>query len=127
MRIPAVSLSDTKQEKDLTLKETRRIEEQELKVIQERNYLQYSAAMLVIIILLLVLNLVVSFKLPPIAIKGMAFITILSLFEFSLVYLDPYIEDYSQGEPLIKLAVNVGIAALIFPIHNFIEKRMSKS
>ena len=69
LRIPAVSLSDTKQEKDLTLKETRRIEEQELKVIQERNYLQYSAAMLVIIILLLVLNLVVSFKLPPIAIK----------------------------------------------------------
>jgi tetratricopeptide (TPR) repeat protein len=127
MRIPALSLNDTKQEQDLSFKETKRIEEEEKKAVQERNYLQYSAAMLAIIILLLLLNLVVSFKLPPIAIKGMAFITILSLFEFTLVYLDPHIETFTDSEPLYKLGINVFIAALIFPVHTFIEKKMSKN
>jgi hypothetical protein len=72
------------------------------------------------------MNLVISFKLPPLAIKAMAFITILTLFEFTLVYLDPYIEVLTNSEPLWKLGINVSIAALIFPLHAFIEKKMSK-
>jgi tetratricopeptide (TPR) repeat protein len=126
LRIPAVSLANTKQEQELSSREKKRTEEEEAALVKERNYLQYSAAMLAIVILLLVLNLVISFKLPPLAIKAMAFITILTLFEFTLVYLDPHIEAFTDSEPLLKLGINVAIAALIFPVHNFIEKKMSK-
>ena len=57
----------------------------------------------------------------------MAFITVLTLFELTLVYLDPHIETLSDSEPLYKLVINVSIAALIFPLHAFIEKKMNKS
>jgi len=126
LRIPAVSLANTKQEQELSSKEKRRTEEEEAATLKERNYLQYSAAMLAIVILLLVLNLVISIKLTPLAIKAMAFITILTLFEFILVYLDPHIEALTDSEPLLKLGINVVIAALIFPVHTFIDRKMNK-
>jgi tetratricopeptide (TPR) repeat protein len=124
--IPAVNLSETVQEQKLATKEKTRIEKEQKEIIQERNYLQYSGVLLVIVILLLILNLIVSIKLPPIAIKALSFITVLTLFEFTLVYLDPYIEYFTNSEPVEKLSINVLIAVLIFPLHNFIEKKLFK-
>lgn len=124
--IPAVNLSETIQEQKLAAKEKTRIEKEQKEIIQERNYLQYSGVLLVIVILLLILNLIVSIKLPPIAIKALSFITVLTLFEFTLVYLDPHIEYFTNSEPVEKLSINVLIAMLIFPLHNFIEKKLFK-
>ena len=124
--IPAVNLSETVQEQKLAAKEKTRIEKEQKEIIQERNYLQYSGVLLVIVILLLILNLIVSIKLPPIAIKALSFITVLTLFEFTLVYLDPHIEYFTNSEPVEKLSINVLIAMLIFPLHNFIEKKLFK-
>jgi hypothetical protein len=42
---------------------------------------------------------------------------VLLLFEFVLVVLDPFLDDYSDGEPLIKLAFNLVVAALLTPVH----------
>tara|TARA_B110000003_G_scaffold170179_1_gene169887 strand:+ start:8498 stop:8638 length:141 start_codon:yes stop_codon:yes gene_type:complete len=41
--------------------------------------------------------------------------------------LDPIIEEISAGEPLTKLGINLLIAVVIFPLHTFIEKRITKT
>ena len=126
-RIPAISLSETREEMNLKEKEDRRRAQRDLQETRERNFLQYSAGLLLIVILLLLLNLVVKFTLPTLFIKGASFITVLTLFEFALVYLDPTIEEISAGEPLTKLGINLLIAVVIFPLHTFIEKRITKT
>ena len=126
-RVPAISLSETRQEVSLMEKEERRRVEQEREAAKSRNFLQYSAGLLVIVILLLLLNLVVKLTLPSLVIKAASFITVLTLFEFALVYLDPTIEAASGGQPLAKLGINLLIATVIFPLHTFIEGRIAKA
>ena len=126
-RVPAISLSETRQEVSLLEKEERRRVEQEREAAKSRNFLQYSAGLLVIVILLLLLNLVVKLTLPSLVIKAASFITVLTLFEFALVYLDPTIEAASGGQPLAKLGINLLIATVIFPLHTFIEGRIAKA
>ncbi|MGB1055581.1 MAG: tetratricopeptide repeat protein [Flavobacteriales bacterium] len=126
-RIPAISLSETREEVSLREKEERRRVEQEREAAKSRNFLQYSAGLLVIVILLLLLNLVVKLTLPSLVIKAASFITVLTLFEFALVYLDPTIEAASGGQPLAKLGINLLIATVIFPLHTFIEGRIAKA
>ncbi|MBN4066150.1 hypothetical protein JYT51_02345, partial [Candidatus Amoebophilus asiaticus] len=58
--------------------------------------------------------------------EGLIFISFLLFFEFILILADPYIELYSGGAPVYKLAFNAVIAALIFPLHQFFEGRMKK-
>ena len=126
-KVPAISLSETRQEVSLMEKEERRRVEQEREAAKSRNFLQYSAGLLVIVILLLLLNLVVKLTLPSLVIKAASFITVLTLFEFALVYLDPTIEAASGGQPLAKLGINLLIATVIFPLHTFIEGRIAKA
>jgi tetratricopeptide (TPR) repeat protein len=126
-RIPAISLSETREEISLREKEERRRVEQEREEAKARNFLQYSAGLFLIVILLLLLNLVVKLTLPSLIIKAASFITVLTLFEFALVYLDPTIESASGGQPLAKLGINLLIATVIFPLHTFIEGRISKA
>ena len=126
-RVPAISLSETRQEVSLMEKEERRRVEQEREEAKSRNFLQYSAGLLLIVILLLLLNLVVKLTLPSLVIKAASFITVLTLFEFALVYLDPTIEAASGGQPLAKLGINLLIATVIFPLHTFIEGRIAKA
>ncbi|MBN4081767.1 tetratricopeptide repeat protein [bacterium AH-315-C07] len=49
------------------------------------------------------------------------FITFLIFFEFLLVLLDPYIEEWTGGAPGYKLLFNAILAGLIFPLHQFFE------
>lgn len=126
-RVPAISLSETREEVSLLEKEERRRVEQEREEAKARNFLQYSAGLFLIVILLLLLNLVVKLTLPSLIIKAASFITVLTLFEFALVYLDPIIESASAGQPLAKLGINLVIATVIFPLHTFIEGRISKA
>ena len=125
-RIPALNLSETKQEQELALNEKLKSERLEKDAIKSRNFLQYSGAFFLIILLFLVVNMTLRLNFPKIVIQGFAFITVVTLFEFSLVYFDSVIENLTGGIPVQKLGINVAIAALIFPIHNFIAKRMNK-
>lgn len=125
--IPPVSLSETKHEQALSLKEKLRHEEAAAVKLKERNFLQYSGALSLIIVLFILMSFTIRMNLPAIVIKGGIFLTVLTLFEFTLVYFDPKIEILTNSEPVLKLLVNVCIAALIFPLHNFIEHKMYAS
>jgi len=43
-----------------------------------------------------------------------------------LVFLDPYIEALTGGEPAYKLIINAAIATAIYPLHQFFEARLKK-
>jgi len=123
-RIPAVNLSNTMHEISLAKKEAVRDQKERLTQSQSRDFLQYSGILIILIILFLVMNMSIKMNLPSMIIKGISFLTILTLFEFTLVFLDPKIDILTTGEPVYKLAINMSIAVLIFPIHNFFEKRL---
>lgn len=125
-RIPAVDLSDTIQEQELQAHEKQVADKNLKEQIDSRNFLQYSGALILIVLLFVILSFSTKLSLNNVILKGGIFLTLLMLFEFILVYSDPYIETITKGEPLYKLGINVCIAALIFPLHTFIEKKMSQ-
>ncbi|MFH1319197.1 MAG: tetratricopeptide repeat protein [Bacteroidota bacterium] len=91
-----------------------------------RNNLQYSGILIFFVFLLIAISFSSRLALPVRLAEGVVFFTFLLFFEFCLVYLDPYIEDVTGGEPALKLAINAAIAALIFPLHSFFEGLMKK-
>jgi two-component system, NarL family, sensor kinase len=58
--------------------------------------------------------------------EGLIFFAFLIFFEFCLVILDPYIDDWSSGEPIYKLLFNAVLAGGIFPLHAFFEQTLKK-
>jgi len=67
-----------------------------------------------------------SLNIPVRLAEGGVFFTFLLVFEFLLVLTDPYIEQYTGGEPAYKLMVNAGLAGLIFPLHSFAETQVKR-
>ncbi|MBL4624680.1 MAG: tetratricopeptide repeat protein [Flavobacteriales bacterium] len=103
--------------------EALRIKNAELK---RRDNLQYTIIFLVI---LLVFGLVLSLgfiRLPPTIAEGLIFFAFLILFEFILVLVDPYVDDWTGGEPMYKLLLNAVLAGLIFPLHALFERSLKK-
>ena len=94
--------------------------------LQRRNTLEYSGILIGIFILFSIVFILIRFNLPQWIIELSVFIPFLILFEFVLVLLDPYSERVTSGEPLFKLLINVILAALIFPVHTFFEKKLKQ-
>lgn len=89
-----------------------------------RDNLQYSGILIFLVILGAGLMALGRFAIPIRLAEGMIFFSFLLFFEFMLVMLDPYIENYSGGEPAYKLLFNAVLAGLIFPLHSFFESKL---
>ena len=91
---------------------------------ERKNNLQYSIIFIVILVVFaLVLN-VGYINVSPLFAEGLIFFAFLIFFEFCLVLLDPYIDEWSNGEPIYKLIFNGILASAIFPLHAFFERRL---
>jgi tetratricopeptide (TPR) repeat protein len=109
--------------KENEAKEQARIEEEET---SRRNNMQYSLIFLGILLLfggVLSLGFV---KVSANVAEGLIFFAFLILFEFVLVFTDPYLEQFTDGEPMYNLAANALIALLIFPLHDKLETVLKK-
>ncbi len=91
-----------------------------------RNNLQYSLIFLGILLLFGIILSLGFIKVSPNVAEGLIFFTFLILFEFALVFVDPYLNNYTNGEPVYNLAANALIALLIFPLHAILEKLLKK-
>ncbi|MFH1319531.1 MAG: tetratricopeptide repeat protein [Bacteroidota bacterium] len=89
--------------------------------VKRSNLLQYSGILIFIVLMFIGVFILGRFALPVRWAEGLVFFTFLLFFEFMLVLLDPYIERFSAGAPVIKLAFNAVLAGLIFPLHAFFE------
>jgi tetratricopeptide (TPR) repeat protein len=98
-----------------------RAEEQE-RALRRRNTLQYFAVAGIVLLLFLVLFSLRRLKLPAAWVNGLVFATFLLFFEFLLVVFDPIIDSNSQGSPLYKLLFNTLLAAILTPVHHYLER-----
>jgi len=95
-------------------------------VTERSNLLQYSAILIFIVALFILLLFRGKLHIQEKWAEGGVFFIFLLLFEFILVLIDPYIEQWSGGEPGYKLMINAALAALIFPLHSLAETRLKR-
>ena len=110
-------------ERKRKLEELTRIESEQK---SRRDNLQYSGILIFLLVLLIAITFSGRLALPIRLAEGTVFFTFLLLFEFLLVYLDPYVDNWTNGEPAYKLAINAGLAGLIFPLHSFFETKLKR-
>ncbi len=119
---------EARHEFEMAEAERKRIEEEQAKQAaaakSRRDNLQYSGILIFMVLLFAGVFALGRLSIPVRLAEGMIFFSFLLFFEFTLVLLDPYIEQYSAGAPAIKLAFNAVLAGLIFPLHSFFENRL---
>ncbi|MBL4716404.1 MAG: tetratricopeptide repeat protein, partial [Bacteroidia bacterium] len=104
-------------------KEELRIQNEKL---NRRNNLHYSGIVIGLLVIGLLLSMLGFVNVSYRAAEGIIFIAFLIFFEFLLVLLDPYIEEWTGGAPGYKLLFNAILAGAIFPLHQFFEGKMKK-
>ena len=102
-------------------KETLRVQAE---AITRRDNLQYSIVLICLLAIGGLVAMLGRLKLSEKVAEGLIFFAFLIFFEFALVLADPLIEQLSEGAPGVKLLFNASIAALIFPLHAFIETNL---
>ena len=121
---------EAKHEFETAEMERKRKEEEQARIETElksrRDNLQYSGILIFLVVLLIAILFSGRLALPIRLAEGVVFFTFLLFFEFTLVLLDPYIENWTGGEPAYKLAINAGLAGLIFPLHQFFETMLKQ-
>jgi len=98
----------------------------ESEATSRRNNLQYSLIFLGIILMFGMVLSLGYIKVSVNVAEGLIFFAFLILFEFVLVFTDPYLSIYTHDEPMYNLLANAVIALLIFPLHAILEKLLKK-
>jgi tetratricopeptide (TPR) repeat protein len=119
---------ETRHEVEMEARNKQLAEQEKKRLIQQKKFrgdlLQYSGIILFLVLVGLIILVLGHKKVSLQMASGVTFFAFLLLFEFLLVLLDPYVDLFSKGEPAFKLLANVLLAAAIFPIHAFFEKRV---
>ena len=89
--------------------------------------LQYSGIALTVLFLFIVFFIIGKFNFSATMIDGMSFVLFLLLFEFILVFLDPYVDNITNSQPIYKLGINILLALVITPIHEWLEHFIIKT
>ncbi|MBN4065999.1 tetratricopeptide repeat protein [Candidatus Amoebophilus asiaticus] len=125
---------EQKHEFEMTKLKRRQVEEEQARILaiklERRNNLQYSGILLFVVFMFAGVLVLGRFAVPARLLEALTFISFLLVFETVLVFLDPYIEQWSGGEPAWKLIANAILAGVIFPAHGFwrriVKKRVLK-
>ena len=113
-----------------TLEMQKRADEESNRIRQaiekRRNNIQYLMISIVLIVLFILLFLSGKYQLQSKYIEMLSFISLLLLFEFINVLLDPYTDALAKSVPVLKLGINAGIALLLSPLDILFEKLIQK-
>jgi tetratricopeptide (TPR) repeat protein len=88
------------------------------------NRIQYSSILILVLLLGVFIAVSGKVRMRTNIAAALIFIFFILLFEFILVVMDPYVEEWSNGMVGIKLAVNSVFALVVFAGHQFLEKRL---
>jgi tetratricopeptide (TPR) repeat protein len=125
------SLSGINKEKELTqveaADEQQRLarqlkEEQELK--RRKNNIQYMSIIIGIVILFITLVVLGMFRVSATLIRAMGFFVFLLFFEFIFLIFKKNIYSVTHGEPWKDLAFMIALAALLVPLHHWLEHKV---
>jgi tetratricopeptide (TPR) repeat protein len=91
---------------------------------RRKNNIQYTAITMGIVILLILLVVMGMFRVSAGFIKALGFFVFLMLFEFIFLVFKKNIHSITHGEPWKDLAFMIGLAALLVPLHHWVEHRV---
>lgn len=91
---------------------------------ERRHNLQYSAIVIIMGIIFLILILLGSVKVPAWSIKMLGFISFILLFEFIILLADQKIHHATHGEPWKILALKIILIGIMMPLHHWTEHKV---
>lgn len=125
------SIDKLKREKELTQVEAadeqqrqQRLQEEREEARKRRNNIQYMAITIGIVALFVALVVLGMFKVSRGLIKAIGFFVFLLLFEFIFLVFKKNIYAITEGEPWKDLAFMIGLAAILVPLHHWLEHRV---
>ena len=98
------------------------VEKEEAKA--KRNRIQYMGIIIGIVVLFIALVMMGWFKVSATTIKAIGFFSFLIFFEFIFLVFKKNIYGLTHGEPLYDLAFMIGLAALLVPLHHWLEHKV---
>lgn len=101
-----------------------RIERERLEAKRKRYNIQYLAITVGIAGVFIVMVMLGMFKVSATTIKLVGFFAFLMFFEFIFLILKKNIAGITQGEPWKDLLFMIGLAALLLPLHHWLEHKV---
>jgi tetratricopeptide (TPR) repeat protein len=99
-----------------------RLEEQEAK--EKRIRIQYMSIVIGIGLLFVALVMMGFFKVSATTIRAIGFFSFLLFFEFIFLVFKKNIYGLTHGEPLYDLAFMIALAAILVPLHHWLEHKV---
>ena len=125
------SIETLKREKELTQVEAADEQQRQLRAVKEkeekdrqRNNIQYLAITIGIVALFIGLVVLGMFKVSANTIKMIGFFAFLMFFEFIFLIFKKNIYSITKGEPVKDLLFMIGLAALLLPLHHWLEHKV---
>jgi len=126
----AIGKTEAKYEFKTTERERKIKEEKQARLLKAQKFrranLQYSGILIFFIFLVIAISFSGRLAIPVKFAQGLIFFTFLLFFEFCLVFLDPYIDQWTGGEPAYKLLINGSLAAIIIPLHQISAVKLKR-
>lgn len=101
-----------------------RLKAEEAEKNRRRNNIQYMAITIGIVLLFISLVVLGMFKVSAGLIKAIGFFVFLMLFEFIFLMFKKNIYSITQGEPWKDLLFMIGLAAMLVPLHHWLEHKV---
>ncbi|MFY0675288.1 MAG: tetratricopeptide repeat protein [Bacteroidia bacterium] len=101
--------------------------ESNLKIHNQKNKVQYSLAVLIVLLIATAIAVLTRFQISIRLAQGLIFIFFILTFEFLLVVLDPWVDNVSNGEVGWKITINTAIALILFGVHQVSERSLKKT
>jgi tetratricopeptide (TPR) repeat protein len=106
-------------------RQERRVREEEERK-RRKNNIQYMAITIGIVGLFIMLVVLGMFKVSANTIRLIGFFTFIMFFEFIFLIFKKNISSFTHGEPWKDLAFMIALAALLVPLHHWLEHRVIK-
>ncbi len=91
---------------------------------RRRNNIQYLGIVIGIVALFVLLVVLGMFKVSATGIRLLGFFTFLMFFEFIFLVFKKNIYSITHGEPWKDLAFMIGLAAILLPLHHWLEEKV---
>ncbi len=101
-----------------------RLAREKIEKDRRRNNIQYMGIILGIVVLFVVLVVLGMFKVSATTIKMIGFFAFIMFFEFIFLIFKKNIYSITNGEPWKDLLFMIGLAALLLPLHHWMEEKV---
>ena len=91
---------------------------------EHRHNVQYMGFTIGLVVLFVALVMMGFFVISHRMIEALGFFSFIFLFEFIILLADKQIHEWTQGEPWKILLIKIGLAAILLPLHHWLEHKL---